>query len=347
MLKFFRKGTGTFLYGFFIMMICFLIALVIIEQFSMYIHATDTQMVADSISDGVAVYMSTNSSATYDDAKDRAKYIRKVWKDNTNVNPTSVKIDKDRLENENIVEVVVKAKYRETSSVDEFEGIDDLKGGGNHKKTYNIQRMAATSFTASYSGDYLYPLSKVYNHLSSGFVYRGNIGPNASTEHKGIDIPAPNGTPIYCSASGVVEKIYGKELFNRIVVNHGKNAEGHVVKTFYEHNSRNLVHVGQSVTQGQLLAEVGGMGRAGNDSYGKHLDYRCEIDGVLWNPLYYCFGMRYEPGMDPNAHSASCNITAVDGEITSLNWSTRDVYRAEKMLGNIYYQGGFRTSLGK
>ena len=54
-----------------------------------------------------------------------------------------------------------------------------------------------------FSGDFWWPLNG-YTYISSRFGYRTSPTSGASTYHSGIDIPAPEGTPIYSVTSGTV-----------------------------------------------------------------------------------------------------------------------------------------------
>ena len=98
--------------------------------------------------------------------------------------------------------------------------------------------------------------------------------------HRGLDIAAPSGTPIYAAASGTV--ISYKNLSNgygrHIVIDHGNG-----VQTLYAHTSAVYVKVGQKVTQGQKVAAVGRTGWA----TGNHLHFGVMINGVYKNPELY------------------------------------------------------------
>ena len=80
--------------------------------------------------------------------------------------------------------------------------------------------------------------------------------------HKGVDLLAPKGAPIYAALGGIVEVVsnggrgfsgYGKV----IIINHGDK-----LWTLYSHCSTMGVKVGQNVKQGDKIATVGRTGRA-------------------------------------------------------------------------------------
>ncbi|MBC6434985.1 peptidoglycan DD-metalloendopeptidase family protein [Nostoc sp. HG1] len=102
--------------------------------------------------------------------------------------------------------------------------------------------------------------------LTSGYGWRwGRM-------HKGVDIAAPVGTPIVAAAPGKVitagwnDGGYG----NLVEVKHG---DGSV--TLYAHNSRILVKVGQTVAQGQQIADMGSTGF----STGPHSHFEVHLPG--------------------------------------------------------------------
>ena len=97
--------------------------------------------------------------------------------------------------------------------------------------------------------------------------------------HKGIDLAAPRGTPVYAPADGVVERAgpfssYG----NYIAIEHGADME-----TRYGHLSRIVVSAGETVKKGELIGYVGSTGR----STGPHLHYEVRVDGHAVNPAPY------------------------------------------------------------
>ena len=76
--------------------------------------------------------------------------------------------------------------------------------------------------------------------------------------HAGVDLRASRGTQVYAAAAGEVVFTGRQNGYGRILIlDHGDN-----LQTVYSHNERNLVHEGQYVEQGELIASVGRTGRA-------------------------------------------------------------------------------------
>jgi murein DD-endopeptidase MepM/ murein hydrolase activator NlpD len=101
---------------------------------------------------------------------------------------------------------------------------------------------------------------------------------NLIRAHKGVDYAAPIGTPVHAAGDGVVRFAgvaggYG----NMVQIEHSRS-----VVTVYGHLSRFArgTHVGEHVTQGQVIAYVGMTGLA----TGPHLHYEYRVNGVFKNP---------------------------------------------------------------
>lgn len=98
--------------------------------------------------------------------------------------------------------------------------------------------------------------------------------------HKGIDFAAPTGTNIYASAPGTVTFAgWNSGGFGYLVI----ISHGNGVQTYYGHCSSILCSVGQSVSQGTLIAKVGNTGR----SFGAHCHFEIRLNGVSYNPELY------------------------------------------------------------
>lgn len=118
-----------------------------------------------------------------------------------------------------------------------------------------------------------------YTRISSYFGPRPQPVAGASTNHKGVDLAAPYGSDILASADGVVTtSTYSSSAGNYIVIAHGNG-----ISTVYMHASALLVSVGETVSQGQVIAKVGSTGY----STGNHLHFGVIKNGSYVDPLGY------------------------------------------------------------
>ncbi len=121
----------------------------------------------------------------------------------------------------------------------------------------------------------IWPLA-VNGTITSRFGIRNAPTAGASTNHKGIDIAAPIGTSIYAVADGTVTvATYSPSAGNYVMVNHGNG-----MYTAYMHASKLCCAVGDTVAQGDKIAEVGSTGF----STGPHLHFSVIINGEYVDP---------------------------------------------------------------
>lgn len=112
-------------------------------------------------------------------------------------------------------------------------------------------------------------------------LYRNYWKKRGKRRHKGIDMPAPAGTPISSVADGVVTAAYKSDTYGWVVFI--KHANG--MESRYAHMARRpAVRQGQRVSGGQYLGPVGSTGR----STGNHLHFEIRKHGAPVNPLHYC-----------------------------------------------------------
>ena len=128
------------------------------------------------------------------------------------------------------------------------------------------------------SGDWLWPISlNDYQRCSSGFGWRLLYG--VWDYHRGWDLAAYRGTPIYASKGGkVVIAQYHNSYGNYIVIDHGDG-----VSTVYAHCSKLNVAKGDTVKKGDKIGEVGTTG----NSTGNHLHFEFRLNGKYIDPFTY------------------------------------------------------------
>ncbi|HET6232870.1 MAG TPA: M23 family metallopeptidase [Longimicrobiaceae bacterium] len=98
--------------------------------------------------------------------------------------------------------------------------------------------------------------------------------------HKGIDIAARVGEPILAPARGVVRFAGNRSngYGNMVEIDHGF---GYITR--FAHASKLLVHDGQTVQRGQVIALVGATGLVS----GPHLHYEVEVNGRQVDPMNF------------------------------------------------------------
>ena len=108
------------------------------------------------------------------------------------------------------------------------------------------------------------------------------FGPRWGRLHAGIDIPAPDGTPIRAADSGTVALLQGVGASggygNYTCVQHTAT-----MSSCYAHQSRLGTTLGASVRQGQVIGYVGNTG----NSFGAHLHFEVRINGAPVDPMGY------------------------------------------------------------
>jgi murein DD-endopeptidase MepM/ murein hydrolase activator NlpD len=124
--------------------------------------------------------------------------------------------------------------------------------------------------------------NKNLDRIASGFGYRIDPVLKYRKAHMGMDFTAPQGTPIYATADGVVTDAgFNTGGFgNRVVINHGFGYE-----TLYGHMYRIKARVGEQVKRGQVIGYIGSTGK----STGPHCHYEVHRRGVPQDPIYYFY----------------------------------------------------------
>ena len=137
---------------------------------------------------------------------------------------------------------------------------------------------------ASYSETgFIWPVPTVRNVPDSdGYGERWFEERQKYEYHKGIDITKPGcaGEAVVASAGGTVIQAHdkGNGYGNCVMIDHGDG-----IATLYAHNESIAVNVGDTVTQGQVIAYIGRSG----DVTGYHCHFEVRINGQHTNPLNY------------------------------------------------------------
>lgn len=115
--------------------------------------------------------------------------------------------------------------------------------------------------------------------LKSVFRYTSGFGPRWGRMHEGTDFAAGYGTPIYATADGIVTHAGWLSGYGRLV----KIQHEFGIETRYAHQAKLRVKVGQRVSRGDHIGDMGNSGR----STGTHLHYEVRVGGKPVNPMTY------------------------------------------------------------
>lgn len=132
---------------------------------------------------------------------------------------------------------------------------------------YITQGPASTAFSAPGGGNFVWPAAS--QGISQYFAWY----------HPGVDLPNRNAPPVSASDGGVVVIAGWPDNFgygNRVVIDHGNG-----YRSLYAHLSNVYVSVGETISRGQIIGQMGSTGR----STGTHLHFEIHYKGVPINPL--------------------------------------------------------------
>ncbi len=186
-------------------------------------------------------------------------------------------IDSNEVENNSVTDVQnnlandiqLERNVTTVSSVQDVQNSEEAMGGGDE----SIDR--ETDLDVIYikkNGSFIKPIS---GRITSGYGPRTptNI---VSANHAGVDIGANTGADIVASMEGKVEVVSSQGDYG----NHLKITNGEI-STLYAHCSKIVVNEGDSIKQGQKIAEVGSTGRA----TGPHLHFEIRRNNKTVDPL--------------------------------------------------------------
>lgn len=121
------------------------------------------------------------------------------------------------------------------------------------------------------------PLQRNYRISSSFNPNRHHPVTGRNSPHNGTDFATPIGTKVIAPGDGIVSLVTDHRYAGKyVVIDHGNK-----YRTRYLHLSKALVHKGQRVSRGQVIALSGNTGRI----TGPHLHYEFHINGRPVNPM--------------------------------------------------------------
>ncbi len=142
----------------------------------------------------------------------------------------------------------------------------------NQMDRLNLYRIAAQK------APFATPVKNAFR-FTSPFGFRRDPKTGGRRMHSGVDFAAPSGTPLYATADGVVTSAGWGSGYGRLV----KIQHEFGIETRYAHLSRIRVKVGQRVSRGQRIGDMGASGRV----TGVHLHYEVRVGGKAVNPMIY------------------------------------------------------------
>ncbi len=125
------------------------------------------------------------------------------------------------------------------------------------------------------------PASKGW--FTSFFGIRRDPFTGKNTDHPGLDISLPEGTPIYATAGGVVKAVNTSYTRNQGYGKYVMIEHGHGIETLYAHLSEIKVKTGQKVDRWDVIGLSGDTGK----STAPHLHYGVFANGQPQNPLHF------------------------------------------------------------
>ena len=115
--------------------------------------------------------------------------------------------------------------------------------------------------------------------LKTSFRFTSGFGRRWGRAHEGIDMAGAHGSPVLVTADGVVTHAGWENGYGKLVtVRHAFGLE-----TRYGHLSEIRVNVGDKVSRGDRIGDMGNTGR----STGTHLHYEVRVGGNAVNPMTF------------------------------------------------------------
>lgn len=187
----------------------------------------------------------------------------------------------------------IEAQEKEIAKINSAIKEEKKKAEASTKTTTTTTTSRSSSSTgtkASSSASMVWP-TRIGKRVNSIYAPNGRddtVG-YYGTKHKGVDINAPSGTPIYAAQDGTVVYVnysgYGGGWGLYVVIYHGKDSRGNDVYTRYAHASSiaSGIQVGSQVTTNTVIMYAGASGAA----EGAHLHFEVCLNG-MYNQVNPC-----------------------------------------------------------
>ncbi len=255
----------------------------------------DVLLNSKSVIDFISRYYVIRKIAEYDaksinEIDKQKKEIEKIARQ-LNEDKASMKIIKAQAEEQTVVlnntKTIVEnhklslteSEQKLNSEIDAYlkqqEELENLIQYAIYGSTYELQ----------YTGGIMMWPTLETSYITSSYGTRLHPIQGIIKNHDGIDIGGHMGDPIYASADGVI--IYSAfnngGYGNMVMIDHGLNEEGIKIVTLYGHGSKLLKSVGDVVTKGDIIMEVGSTG----NSTGPHTHFEVRENGLAVDPRKY------------------------------------------------------------
>ena len=138
--------------------------------------------------------------------------------------------------------------------------------------TLNLYRIAAFKVPLGL------PVKTLFR-FTSGFGFRDDPINGSGRMHEGQDLAGDYGSPIYATADGTISFAGWESAYGRLI----KIQHAYGIETRYGHLSQISVTVGQKVSRGDRIGDMGNSGR----STGTHLHYEVRLSGTAVNPMTF------------------------------------------------------------
>lgn len=138
--------------------------------------------------------------------------------------------------------------------------------------TLNLYRIAAEK------APFALPVKRAFR-FTSEYGFRRDPKTGGRRMHRGVDFAAPAGTDLFATADGVVIHAGWQSGYGRLI----KIQHDFGIETRFAHLSKIRVKVGQRVSRGDHIGDMGASGRV----TGVHLHYEVRVGGKAVNPMIY------------------------------------------------------------